>query len=81
MRGVDVDSDRELAGPGVEVRGHRAEGFAEDDVRTAVEEADRPMRDNARVATIGSFCEQPPLGLIKTLEMAGCYIEIGRAHV
>jgi benzoyl-CoA reductase subunit C len=22
----------------------------------------------------GSFCEQPPLGLIKTLERAGCYI-------
>ncbi len=36
--------------------------------------ADRPMRDNARVATVGSFCEQPPLGLIRTLEMAGCYI-------
>ncbi len=40
----------------------------------AVQAADRPMRDNARVATIGSFCEQPPLGLIRTLEMAGCYI-------
>ena len=40
----------------------------------AVEQADRPMRDNARVAAIGAFCEQPPLGLIKTLEMAGCYI-------
>jgi benzoyl-CoA reductase subunit C len=22
----------------------------------------------------GSFCEQPPLGLIKSIEMAGCYI-------
>ena len=22
----------------------------------------------------GAFCEQPPLGLIKSLELAGCYI-------
>ena len=33
----------------------------------------RPM-DQARVLVTGSFCEQPPLGLIKTLERAGCYI-------
>jgi benzoyl-CoA reductase subunit C len=33
----------------------------------------RPM-DQARVLLTGSFCEQPPLGLIKTLERAGCYI-------
>ncbi len=33
----------------------------------------RPM-DQARVLLAGSFCEQPPLGLIKTLERAGCYI-------
>jgi benzoyl-CoA reductase subunit C len=33
----------------------------------------RPM-DQARVVLIGSFCEQPPLGLIKTLERSGCYI-------
>ena len=33
----------------------------------------RPM-DQARVVLTGSFCEQPPLGLIKTLERAGCYI-------
>ncbi|MBK8256273.1 MAG: benzoyl-CoA reductase subunit C [Polyangiaceae bacterium] len=44
------------------------------DYIAAVNASDRPMRDNARVVTIGSFCEQPPLGLIKTLEMAGCYI-------
>jgi benzoyl-CoA reductase subunit C len=30
--------------------------------------------DQARVLLTGSFCEQPPLGLIKTLERAGCYI-------
>ena len=40
----------------------------------AVRAADRPMRDNSRVVLVGAFCEQPPLGLIKTLEMAGCYI-------
>jgi benzoyl-CoA reductase subunit C len=33
----------------------------------------RPM-DQARVMLVGSFCEQPPLGLIKTLERSGCYI-------
>ena len=33
----------------------------------------QPM-DQARVLLTGSFCEQPPLGLIKTLERAGCYI-------
>jgi benzoyl-CoA reductase subunit C len=35
---------------------------------------DRPKRDNARVVLTGSFCEQPPLGLIKSIEMSGCYI-------
>lgn len=34
----------------------------------------RPMRDNCRVVVTGAFCEQPPLNLIKSLEMAGCYI-------
>ncbi len=33
----------------------------------------QPM-DQARVLLTGPFCEQPPLGLIKTLERAGCYI-------
>ncbi|HEX9798793.1 MAG TPA: benzoyl-CoA reductase subunit C [Thermoanaerobaculia bacterium] len=46
-----------------------------DDYRAAVEsdEARRPM-DQARVLVVGSFCEQPPLGLIKTIERSGCYI-------
>jgi benzoyl-CoA reductase subunit C len=30
--------------------------------------------DNIRVVVTGSFCEQPPIGLIKSIEMAGCYI-------
>jgi len=34
----------------------------------------RPKRDNVRVAIYGSFCEQPPLNLIKSIEMAGCYV-------
>ena len=34
----------------------------------------RPQRDNARVVLTGSFCEQPPLNLIKSIEMAGCYV-------
>ena len=42
----------------------------------ALAEADQSRRpqDQARVLVTGSFCEQPPLALIKTLERAGCYI-------
>jgi benzoyl-CoA reductase subunit C len=36
--------------------------------------ADRRPMDQARVLLTGSFCEQPPLGLIKTLERSGCYV-------
>ncbi|MBK7247008.1 MAG: 2-hydroxyacyl-CoA dehydratase [Flavobacteriales bacterium] len=32
-----------------------------------------PM-DNIRVVITGSFCEQPPIGMLKSIEMAGCYI-------
>jgi benzoyl-CoA reductase subunit C len=39
-----------------------------------VREADRPRRDNARVAVVGAFCEQPPLDLIRVLERSGCYL-------
>lgn len=35
---------------------------------------DRQPLDQARVLLTGSFCEQPPIGLIRTLERAGCYI-------
>ncbi len=38
----------------------------------AVEE--RPVRDNCRIVINGAFCEQPPLNLIRSIEMAGCYI-------
>ena len=37
------------------------------------EEQGEPL-DNIRVIISGSFCEQPPIGLIKSVEMAGCYI-------
>jgi benzoyl-CoA reductase subunit C len=40
----------------------------------AAEGEKRQRRDNARVVLTGAFCEQPPLGLIKSIEMAGCYI-------
>lgn len=32
------------------------------------------VRDNPRVIVHGAFCEQPPLGLVRTLERAGCYV-------
>lgn len=44
------------------------------DYLTAAAAEPRPLRDNCRVILIGTFCEQPPLNLIKSLEMAGCYI-------
>jgi benzoyl-CoA reductase subunit C len=47
------------------LRAYRAEAEADP--------ARRPM-DQARVVIAGSFCEQPPLGLIRTLERSGCYI-------
>ena len=42
-------------------------------LRATALEPGRP-RDNSRVVVEGAFCEQPPLGLIKTIERAGCYI-------
>jgi benzoyl-CoA reductase subunit C len=40
----------------------------------AAEGENRPVRDNCRVLLTGVFCEQPPLNLIKSLEISGCYI-------
>jgi benzoyl-CoA reductase subunit C len=34
----------------------------------------RRPQDQARVLVAGSFCEQPPVALIRTLERSGCYI-------
>ena len=44
------------------------------DYIAAAKKEDKPKRDNVRVAVYGSFCEQPPLNLIKSIEMAGCYV-------
>ncbi len=44
------------------------------DYLRALEAEDRPMRDNCRIIINGSFCEQPPLNLIKSIELAGCYV-------
>jgi len=40
----------------------------------AGQDEERKPMDQARVLLAGSFCEQPPLGLIRTLERSGCYI-------
>lgn len=40
----------------------------------AVEADPKRARDNSRVVVVGAFCEQPPLGLIKSIERAGCYV-------
>jgi len=40
----------------------------------AAKKRDARAYDNVRVVVRGSFCEQPPVGLIKTLEAAGCDI-------
>ncbi len=45
----------------------------EEIVEIISKEKGEPM-DNIRVVISGSFCEQPPIGLIKSIEMAGCYI-------
>lgn len=39
-----------------------------------VSEQQRQPMDNSRVVLTGSFCEQPPIGLIRALERSGCYI-------
>ncbi|HXI03444.1 MAG TPA: benzoyl-CoA reductase subunit C [Candidatus Saccharimonadales bacterium] len=38
----------------------------------ALDGLDRHPMDNIRVVLTGSFCEQPPLALLRTLERAGC---------
>jgi benzoyl-CoA reductase subunit C len=45
-----------------------------DYLRLAQLEDERREQDMSRVVLVGMFCEQPPLGLILTLERAGCWI-------
>jgi benzoyl-CoA reductase subunit C len=40
----------------------------------AAADPDRHDQDRSRVILVGMFCEQPPLGLLVTLERAGCWI-------
>ncbi len=42
--------------------------------REEVNNLARPQMDNSRIVLTGAFCEQPPLGLIRTIERSGCYI-------
>jgi len=44
------------------------------EILDSVAEIEAPAEDKIRVVISGSFCEQPPIGLIKTIENAGCYI-------
>ncbi len=44
------------------------------DYLAAARAEDRPQRDNCRVVVTGLFCEQPPLNLIKSIELSGCYV-------
>jgi len=59
------------AGSRMPAREHSA--MLDEYVKMALQRDVRPY-DNVRVVLAGSFCEQPPLGLIKTLERAGCDI-------
>jgi len=43
-------------------------------IRLARLEAGRREQDQSRVILVGMFCEQPPLGLLITLERAGCCV-------
>jgi len=40
----------------------------------ALRQEQRREQDHARVVLVGTFCEQPPLGLLVTLERAGCWV-------
>jgi benzoyl-CoA reductase subunit C len=44
------------------------------DYLAAIRAEPRPQRDNCRIVLNGVFCEQPPLRLIKAIEMSGCYV-------
>jgi len=59
------------AGYVIPVENHNA--ILEKVIALVIEENGEPL-DKIRVLVMGAFCEQPPLGLIRTIEMAGCYI-------
>jgi benzoyl-CoA reductase subunit C len=41
----------------------------------------RRKEDRIRVVMVGSFCEQPPLGLLRTLDRSGCYVVDDDLHL
>jgi benzoyl-CoA reductase subunit C len=45
-----------------------------DYLRLAAREPGRAEQDQSRVVLVGMFCEQPPLGLLRTIERAGCWV-------
>jgi len=45
-----------------------------EDTLTKLRVRDGKKRDSIRIVLEGSFCEQPPLALIRLIEEAGCYI-------
>jgi benzoyl-CoA reductase subunit C len=59
------------AGNVLDVRSHTAlvRGYV-----AAARATTRPSMDSARVVVVGAFCEQPPLGLLKTIERSGCAV-------
>ena len=59
------------AGMVIPVEEHNS--ILEEVVEYILREEGEPL-DKIKVMVIGAFCEQPPIGLIKTIENAGCYI-------
>ncbi len=45
-----------------------------EEIIASLQSRNRPRRDFVRVMLEGSFCEQPPLELLRVIEEAGCYI-------
>jgi len=60
------------AGNVLPVEGHTA--MLREYARLAPLEEERREQDQSRVVLVGMFCEQPPLGLLITLERAGCWV-------
>ncbi len=44
------------------------------DFTAAVKARQRRQEDRIRVVVVGAFCEQPPLGLLRSLDRSGCYV-------
>ena len=51
------------------------------DYLAGAKERTRRKEDRIRVLMVGSFCEQPPLGLLRTLDRSGCYVVDDDLHL